>query len=792
MKKRPFQHGLYITAFLFCRLTLMAQTRIIPHLTRPGSFNTTILVENLAVAPLEYSLTPYDEAGNPLTPIRTAINGMSVQTFSPAELFNGQVGVSHFEIEGEDVRVTVAYTAALGGSPAHVGENTTRAARYRIFPGDWSRVFDGCAVVNTGTEVTDVWVTQWDFDNQALKTVKAIEGLAPMAKGLYIIGSPSGSEFENQSSSWFEVHAHQKLAITALRGNIPNSDLLWVNQVALSNPPINKVNNDAPGATGCIDPLSAAGNIADANNMPQAEVWIAVSEDGRIASAAKDYRFSPTDDTTYNLRVWDGLYLSDDGGGSWKNVMFTDSNPNSGLEGVIDGSYGQEAGASVFIGHQSDPVVAFDRDGNLYTTALGFQSDHDLGNFGDDPSTVLVSRRDQNGELAPGTTHFIALEDNPGLFNDKCWIAVDRTSPVESTVVAVTWRLFTLGANPLAPAGGYLAVSGDGAASFSQPIALPILPQDNINSQFYQPLIGPDPGNGHKTLYIFFRVSNDQDFTMRLHLLTADLEGLEPGTQALYDHLSNGSNWTNLANLLPQLFYYSSGGFDGAFRFNSFFMPAIDRETGHLYAVVQAFETQSQGSQVLVTKSTDGGLVWTAPQPIDYAEPSHQIMPAAAFNGGKLSVIWYDSRHQEESFVPFSTIKDIDVYYAELSPDLSLQRLLRLTPQTQRTDNPVFTRLRPSNKREDHRLHPHDMDFNSPLSLRGIYIPKQRDPSLKECEPYGFIGDYIGIAADQDFSYAVWCDLRDIDHGDTVCAGHSCNGRRNQNIYFARIRKAMP
>ena len=56
-------------------------------------------------------------------------------------------------------------------------------------------------------------------------------------------------------------------------------------------------------------------------------------------------------------------------------------------------------------------------------------------------------------------------------------------------------------------------------------------------------------------------------------------------------------------------------------------------------------------------------------------------------------------------------------------------------------------------------------------------------------ERYGFIGDYIGLAADRNFAYAAWADLRDLVHDAGVCAGHSCNGRRNQNVYFARIPK---
>ncbi len=64
-----------------------------------------------------------------------------------------------------------------------------------------------------------------------------------------------------------------------------------------------------------------------------------------------------------------------------------------------------------------------------------------------------------------------------------------------------------------------------------------------------------------------------------------------------------------------------------------------------------------------------------------------------------------------------------------------------------------------------------------------------KPPTTASTNRYGFIGDYIGLAANREYAYAVWTDLRDLDLTDGVCAGHSCNGRRNQNVYFARIRK---
>jgi hypothetical protein len=55
-------------------------------------------------------------------------------------------------------------------------------------------------------------------------------------------------------------------------------------------------------------------------------------------------------------------------------------------------------------------------------------------------------------------------------------------------------------------------------------------------------------------------------------------------------------------------------------------------------------------------------------------------------------------------------------------------------------------------------------------------------------ERYGFIGDYIGIAANAIEAWAARTDLRDlVDKGDICAVGHSCAGNRNQSVHAVRI-----
>jgi hypothetical protein len=545
---------------------------------------------------------------------------------------------------------------------------------------------------------------------------------------------------------------------------------------------VTKITDDRPWAAVCEDPLSLPNPTEDVNNMPQGEVMIDVSEDGRLAACAKDYRYSPLDDTTYNRRVWNGIYLSNNRGQRWRNLLFQNSDSIQWLTAVTDGAYGVPGGAEVALTHESDPVLAFDRDGNIYTCALAFTPEPDDNPDGPRPSAIVVSRRNRDGNLE--VTHFLGTESDARLANDKNWIAVDRTAPHGSTIVISSWRLFTSEDNPPVQPGGYIAVSADGAASFGAPIRLPVPLEVAIGSQFYQPLIGPDPRTGRKTLFIIFRtVDPDNNYVMVMYLLKADIDGLSPGTGLLHARLADSASWTYLADRITGQYAFGSGGYDGSFRFSSYYHPAIDRESGHLYAVAHVFDIETQGSKVIAVKSVDGGETWSGPRAVDYPGWGYQLMPTVAYHSGMVSVLWYDSRHDVE-FAPFAVSRGIDVYYGELDRDLRTTRVLRLTPETQNADHPVFTRARPPEGAPSPV-----MQQEMPLAAREM--PGLLPQTTGQCFDmrYGFIGDYIGLAATGAFAYAVWTDLRDLDTTDGVCAGHSCTGRRNQNIYFARIRK---
>lgn len=217
--------------------TLAGQTRLIPHVTAPGGgFSTTVVLENVSELDAGYALQPYDRDGRVLPRVSGTVEAFATVQVGTSEIFGPSNAVSHFVIveSSENVLVRVAYEVAAGrGSPAHMAESIEQKRQWRLFAGEWDTVFDGIAVVNMGSAATDVTISQISDTGVELQTETVILDLAPMAKGLYVIGGPSGSVFSSAAGGYFLVSASQNLAITALRGTPPGAPvgILWENEV---------------------------------------------------------------------------------------------------------------------------------------------------------------------------------------------------------------------------------------------------------------------------------------------------------------------------------------------------------------------------------------------------------------------------------------------------------------------------------------------------------------------------------------------------------------------------------
>ena len=173
----------------------------------------------------------------------------------------------------------------------------------------------------------------------------------------------------------------------------------------------------------------------DASGAPQNEVHIAVnpSNASNIAAGANDFRQG---------EGASGFYASTDGGQTW-------------TDGILPMPTG--------VGSGGDPVLRFDRDGStLFYAHLGFESTGTLG--GCDPQSGVYLSASQTGGATWGEGAIVA-PNTATIFNDKPWLAVDRSTGItgKSGNVYVTYTRFGYGS---------ALDCQSGAATSSSPIML--------------------------------------------------------------------------------------------------------------------------------------------------------------------------------------------------------------------------------------------------------------------------------------------------------------------------------
>ncbi|MCB1052939.1 MAG: hypothetical protein KDC71_20220 [Acidobacteria bacterium] len=224
MKKNNY---LLILLASLAGLSLMAQTRIIPHVTRPGGgFETQFILENRGTATALNLLNIFNSSGQALGTFDMFILPGTHVLVNASEY---GPDVSHLTIDGDaEIFVTAVYRASKNeNSPAHIPESRTQSTLWRIFASNWNLTFDGLAIVNTGTAKTNVQLVQKNEMGLVIAQTKIIDQLAPMAKGLYVLAAP----FTASDGSSFEIVADQPIAVTALRGSYPSDPVgyLWEN-----------------------------------------------------------------------------------------------------------------------------------------------------------------------------------------------------------------------------------------------------------------------------------------------------------------------------------------------------------------------------------------------------------------------------------------------------------------------------------------------------------------------------------------------------------------------------------
>ena len=337
----------------------------------------------------------------------------------------------------------------------------------------------------------------------------------------------------------------------------------------------------------------------------QAEPHIAraITNEDFLAGVFQEGRFA-----TSGGAVDCGYSISHDGGLTWSRALIP------GLTMTSGGPYFRA----------TDPVAAFDLDGNVYLETL-VATDAQFVN-----GAVVVSKSTDGGATFASPT----VAYNPGsssVFPDKEWMAIDTFgSTATAGRILVTFSLFNSASTTGAPI--VRTYSTDTGFTWS-----PIGQISNeTNLQGSQPLFLPN-GNCVVVYWNF---------------------GTGPASERLQAvNSTDGGVTFGAPHIITSVTEYN----EPSIRSGAFLASAVgDRTTQNVYVVYQAL--LAGNPRIAFTKSTDGGITWSSPFPISnnpagsgVFNPAINVSP----DGRTISVVFYDHRDN-----PGSTVL-VDLYLAQ-------------------------------------------------------------------------------------------------------------------------------
>jgi len=487
----------------------------------------------------------------------------------------------------------------------------------------------------------------------------------------------------------------------------------------------------------------------------QNETAIAVDPNNplRVVAAANDYvtrTWSCSVSGTPCSALGDGYsgtYFSNDGGATW---CCSSSDPSKlgtlipGVERLTGGIY--DAGG--------DPALAFDSRGQVFYAGLGFDRTSA-------PNTVAVNKGtfDARGKLSWSQPTFINQTTSPSTLNDKEWIAVDtRAGSRFRDRIYVSWTRFIF--NP--SNGGYVqspiffASSSDAGATFTAPTNIS---SNVLYDQGSRPVVGADG-----SVYVFFEGSTRFAQLSSTYVVKSTDGGATFGQPIAVSTVSDIISPANTAfrvNSFPAAAAAPNGDLYAAWTTevaNTATSFGGDPNCTYFIAGTTAVRANCHAAAVY-SKSTDGGVTWSAPAPIfaalNASNRTAEGYPVTQPDGTTLSA---PAARKVDTFWPGIAVSPTGrVYMSSYGADV-------VSPwQTCKTAPPP-PEGRINCTTLDGYIHNARLDYFVANIGAGTSLKVSTHPINSRYHfGGGFIGDYTDLAVGSDNTFhALWTDTNNV------------------------------
>jgi len=353
----------------------------------------------------------------------------------------------------------------------------------------------------------------------------------------------------------------------------------------------------------------------------------------------------------------------------------------------------------------TDPIIRGDKLGNFYIMTMILTPYHDYFDFN------LWSSTD-NGSSWSGPVYL--LGEPTGYDEDKEFLALDETGGTYDGNMYVTWTRFPK------PTSMMFMRSTNGGVSWDDPLVIASPDTNNWSAGHHAFPIVDSEGN----VYVFWMgyLEYGEDW------LTC---------QRMVKSSDGGQSFTEPTLVCTTNYVYEASGI---IRIYSSACLDVDMTSGpyrgNIYLVVPSgVDTAfNSPSDIIFTKSTDGGDTWSSPRRVNddpEGTPVYQFHPWIAVNQeGVIIVFFYDQRNDPPSYENFDT-------YIAFSFD----------------GGETFT--------TNYRVS--DVSSDPDYGVAGVYEEDGTSPI--------YLCNYIGVAAYYDQVHCTWTDTRD----------------GNQNVYYSNF-----